>query len=87
VQYLVNRNQTGWVVTLFNNRGNYKPQQGLSAPRREEVADVRIIPRGSVGAASLWLGEDKELRKRSDTGMECFEITIPAGGICIVEFR
>src|SRR5205085_9939770 len=30
VEHLVNRNERGWVVTLINNRGVLKPQQGLA---------------------------------------------------------
>ncbi|HEV2905306.1 MAG TPA: hypothetical protein VGW32_09670, partial [Pyrinomonadaceae bacterium] len=30
VEYLVNRNANGWVVTLFNDSGVFKPQQGLA---------------------------------------------------------
>src|SRR5207237_9604349 len=30
VEYLINRTEHGWIVTLFNNRGVLKPQQGLA---------------------------------------------------------
>jgi hypothetical protein len=87
VQYLINRNQSGWVVTLLNNRGNYKPQQGLAPPRRDEVSKVQLIPRNSLQLASMWIGQEGEFRKRSETGTEFLEITIPAGGSRIIEFR
>src|SRR5207237_347452 len=34
IEHLVNRNERGWVVTLINNRGVYKPQQGLARVER-----------------------------------------------------
>ena len=87
VQYLINRNQNGWIVTLINNRGNYKPQQGLAEPRREEIAPVRLIPRVPVQAATMWQGDGQELLRRAAGETQSFEITLPAGGIRIIEFR
>ncbi len=52
VEYSLNRNETGWVVTLLNNPGNYKPQHGLGIPRREEGATVTLttsLRRGARG--------------------------------------
>ncbi len=42
VEYLFNRNARGWVVTLINNRGVYKQQQGLAQVRRDESAEVTL---------------------------------------------
>ena len=87
VQYLINHTQTGWVVTLINNRGNYKPQQGLAAPRREESVAVKLTTRVPVKRVNLWEGSDAEFVKGSRDGRDSFELTIPAGGIRIIEFQ
>ncbi|MBV8856789.1 MAG: hypothetical protein JOZ02_07670 [Acidobacteria bacterium] len=81
VEYLVNRNARGWVVTLFNNRGVYKPQQGLAQVNRAESAEVTLEPNGA-------------LFKRADewtTGAElkvngaAVNLNVPPGGVRVVE--
>src|SRR5213078_2936554 len=46
VEYLVNRNSRGWVVTFFNDNGVFKPQQGLAQVDRSAIASVKISLRG-----------------------------------------
>src|ERR1043166_7669189 len=64
VEYLVNRNARGWVVTLFNNRGVYKPQQGLAEVKRDEYAQVSLSL-GGLTRADEWT-TDEELPVRHD---------------------
>jgi hypothetical protein len=55
VEYLVNRNAGGWVVTLINNRGVYKPQQGLAQVNRSESEEVWLDLRGQrIKSVSEW---------------------------------
>jgi hypothetical protein len=85
VEYLVNRTARGWVVTLFNNRGVYKPQQGMAQENRTETADVSIALDGTeILAASEWIG-DKRLNVTLENGRPLIKTTIAAGGVSIIE--
>lgn len=81
VEYLVNRNARGWVVTLFNNRGVYKPQQGFAQVNRAESAEVTLEANGApFRRASEWTnGAELKVNGGAVT------LTIPAGGVRIVE--
>ena len=83
VEYSLNRNQTGWVVTLFNNRGNYKPQHGLGIPRREESAAVTITTSLPVTRASEWT-EEATLPVKSEGAVRSAAFEVPAGSIRII---
>jgi hypothetical protein len=85
VEYLINRNTRGWVVTLINNRGVYKPQQGLARVDRSQVEDVDILFRpGELKDASEWT-TDAPL-KITREGLESkVSVEVPPGGVRIVE--
>ena len=81
VEYLVNRNARGWVVTLINNRGVYKPQQGLAQVNRAESAEVTLEGNGAAfKRASEWT-TGAELNVSGGT----VSLNIPPGGVRIVE--
>jgi hypothetical protein len=85
VEYLVNRNERGWVVTLINNRGVYKPQQGLARVERGETADVTLEYDSSNIARALDWTNDEELKiKRGERG-DAVSLEVPPGGVRIVE--
>jgi hypothetical protein len=85
VEYLINRNARGWVVTLFNDNGVFKPQQGLAQVDRNAVANATITLRGQqLSSAAEWLS-DRQLAVDKQTGK--VGLSIPAGGIAIVELR
>ncbi|HYE16258.1 MAG TPA: hypothetical protein VD968_17605 [Pyrinomonadaceae bacterium] len=85
VEHLVNRNERGWVVTLINNRGVYKPQQGLAQVNRDEWADVTLDLRGSdLARASEWT-TGSELKIEGDAPRRLVRVRVPAGGVRIVE--
>jgi hypothetical protein len=81
VEYLFNRNARGWVVTLINNRGVYKPQQGLAQVNRSESAAVTLEGDGAhVGRATEWTtGEVLKVSRGS------LVVNVPPGGVRIVE--
>lgn len=84
VEYLVNRNARGWVVTLFNDNGVFKPQQGLAEVDRNAIANVQVSLRGErVSRAIAWTG-DKPLNVTTHNSIS---VKIPAGGIAIVELQ
>lgn len=83
VEYLVNRNQTGWVVTIFNNKGVFKSQQGMAQVDRSAYVTASIELRGGkIARAQEWLS-DSSLEVKPDG----VKVEIPPGGIAIVELQ
>jgi hypothetical protein len=85
VEHIVNRNARGWVVTLINNRGVYKPQQGLAQVNRAESETVRLeLDAPDAASATEWTTDAKldvvcEQRRCRAT------VEVPPGGVRIVE--
>jgi hypothetical protein len=87
VEYLVNRNDNGWVITLFNNNGVIKPQQGLAQIDRGAYVTATISLDGKqIQKAIDWIG-DKNVEVKSQNGETSVTITIAPGGVAIVELR
>jgi hypothetical protein len=42
VEYLINRTAKGWIVTLLNGNGVFKPQQGMAQVDRNAAVTVTI---------------------------------------------
>jgi len=87
VEYLLNRNNDGWLVTLINNNGVNKPQQGMAQVDRKQVVTAGITWRGeSISAARDWISE-KSLEVKKDNGAGRVSVTLAPGAIAIVELR
>lgn len=84
VEYLINRSTRGWVVTLFNDNGVFKPQQGLAQVDRAAMATVQLSIRGEDVARAFEWTSDKQL---DVTPRNSILVKIPAGGIAIVELQ
>ncbi len=85
VEYLVNRNERGWVVTLINNRGVWKPQQGMAQVDRAASMDVTLTLKGKgIGQANEWT-EDKRLEVSREGGESAVKLTLAPGGVAVVE--
>ena len=85
VEYLVNRNSRGWVVTLINNRGVYKPQQGLARVDRSEYAEVTLTGDGApFKRASEWT-TGAELKVVPGAQGGSVSLSVPPGGVRVVE--
>ncbi|HKQ53678.1 MAG TPA: hypothetical protein VJT74_14985, partial [Pyrinomonadaceae bacterium] len=85
VEYLVNRNGRGWVVTLINNRGVWKPQQGMAQVDRAASVDVTLSLQGKgIEQAGEWT-EDKRLDLSREGGASAVKLTLAPGGIAVVE--
>jgi hypothetical protein len=85
VEYLINRNARGWVVTLINNKGVLKPQQGLAQVDRRASVDVRLSLKGkTIERASEWVGE-KQLDVSRENGQSSVKLNIAPGGVSVVE--
>ncbi len=88
VEYLINRNSNGWVVSLLNNNGVFKPQQGLAQVDRSAVATATISLRGAaVSRGREWIS-DRVLEINRATGMpDSVTVKIAPGGVAIVELE
>ncbi|MCD4824582.1 MAG: carbohydrate-binding family 9-like protein [Phycisphaerae bacterium] len=89
VEYIVNRNKSGWVVTLINNEGVYKPPGQKPIVKSEENVVAKVILKRNAAAkvskVSEWL-TGKELKlAETPQGMEV-TLTVPAGDVRIIEF-
>ena len=83
VEYLLNRTDNGWVVTLLNNNGVYKTQQGMAQVDRNAYVNVTISLRGEkIQSATEWTS-DSALRINS----ERISLSVPPGGVSVVELR
>jgi hypothetical protein len=87
VEYLINRNDKGWVVTLFNNNGVYKPSQGMAQVDRSAYVTATIaLPTQQLQTASEWI-DDKPVEVKNQSGEGVITVSIAPGGVSIVELR
>jgi hypothetical protein len=85
VEYLINRKADGWVVTLFNNRGVLKPQQGMAQVDRSAYVSVSLTLGGSrIKQAREWTSA-KPLEVANDGGQQSVKLELAPGGLSIVE--
>jgi len=83
VQKLVNRTQRGFVITLINNEGVFKPQQGLAqVDRRAEETATISLKAGEILSAREWT-EDAPLEIERQARR--IAVKIPPGDLRIVE--
>jgi hypothetical protein len=87
VEYMISRTARGWVVTLFNDTGVFKPQQGMAEVDRSARVNVTISLRGAgISNANEWMS-DRELTVKKQAGSDSVTLNIAAGGIAVVELR
>jgi hypothetical protein len=87
VEYLINPNTDGWVVTLINNNGVYKPQQGMAQVDRDAVVTATVnLSSHKINTEIDWISE-KSIDVRNQQDGSAISITIPPGGISIVELK
>lgn len=87
VEYLINRNSEGWLVTLINNNGVYKPQQGMAQVDRSAAVTATIsLPSQEIKTALDWISE-KSIEVKNQQGGSVIRISIPPGGISIVQLK
>ena len=81
VEYLVNRNSRGWVVTLFNDNGVFKPQQGLAqVDRTAEVLATISLSNVTLASAVEWTSD-----RTLSINKNAVTVKIPPGGVAVVE--
>jgi hypothetical protein len=81
VEYLINRTANGWVVTLLNNNGVFKTQQGMAQVDRSAYVTATITMPG-LRSANEWT-TDTTLKPTNNT----LSIQIAPGSLAIVEIR
>jgi hypothetical protein len=87
VEYLINRNSEGWLVTLINNNGVYKPQQGMAQVDRSAVVTATItLPSQEIKTALDWISE-QTIEVKNQEGGSVMRISIPPGGVSIVQLK
>jgi hypothetical protein len=85
VEYMVNRNSAGWVITLFNDNGVFKPQQGLAQVDRSAGVEVTLSLRDSpIISVSEWTS-DQPLSVQKQNGGDAVNLKIAPGGIAVVQ--
>ena len=85
VEYLINRSDKGWIVTLFNNNGVLKPQQGLAQVDRSAYVTATIsLPSLPIHNAIEWISE-KPIEVKNQNGENMVTLSIAPGGVSIVE--
>jgi hypothetical protein len=84
-QHLINRTDRGWVVTLINNNGVFKPQQGLAQVDRAASVEVEISLKGKgIAQAREWTS-DQPLAVAGTGNQSSVKIRVPPGDVKIIE--
>jgi hypothetical protein len=87
VEYLVNRTANGWIVTLFNNNGVFKPQQGLAQVDRGAYAKATISLDGPrISKALDWI-DDKEVDVEYQNRRNVVTVSLAPGTVSIIEIH
>jgi hypothetical protein len=85
VEYMINRTARGWVVTLFNDNGVFKPQQGMAEVDRGASVNVILSLSGSgISGASEWTADRTLTVKKQAGTADTVTVNIPAGGLAII---
>ena len=88
VEYMINRSARGWVVTLFNDNGVFKPQQGMAEVDRKASVDVTVSLRGSgISDATEWTSNRTLALKKQGGARDRVTLGIPPGGIAVIELQ
>ena len=83
VEYLINRTANGWVVTLINNNGVFKPQQGLAEVDHSGRSHVNVtlsLRDGRILGASNWI--DDHLYPTYP-----LTVLVAPGGVAVMEIK
>jgi hypothetical protein len=83
VEYLINRTASGWIVTMFNNNGVFKPQQGMAQVDRSAYVNVTItLPGQQIQTATEWTSDTPLKVEKGNLNVQ-----IAPGSLAIVELR
>jgi len=81
IEYLINRTTNGWIVTLLNNNGVFKPQQGMAQVDRSAYVTATItLPQ--MNSATEWT---TETTLKPTNGV--LSVQIAPGSLAIIEIQ
>ena len=83
VEYLINRTASGWVVTMLNNNGVFKTQQGMAQVDRSAYVNVTIALTGQQIKSAVEWTSDTPLKVEGGS----VSVRIAPGSLAIVELR
>jgi hypothetical protein len=83
VEWLVNRTDKSWLVTLLNPAGQPKPQQGIVPTDYRENRKIAIKALVPIKSAADRLQPTDELTLRENA----VRLEVPAGGVRIIELK
>ena len=91
VEYVVNRNRKGWVVTPINNEGVSKPpgRKEQFDPKKRIEATVTLLARAggtAVHRVREW-ATDHHVKCQPTEGGARAEVVVPPGDLRILEFE
>jgi hypothetical protein len=84
VEWLLNRTAKGWLLTLLNPAGNNRLQHGVGPTDYRQRRTVTIRAARPVAGATEWFTE-AALGVAREGGRAVVRITVPAGGVRVVE--
>jgi hypothetical protein len=83
VEYLVNRTANSWIVTMLNNNGVFKTQQGMAQVDRSAAVTATIgVPGKQIRNAVEWINDAPLMPENG-----VVKVQIQPGGVAIVELR
>jgi len=83
VEWMVNRTESGWMVTLLNPAGQNKPQHGITPTDFRENRPVTLRARVPITSAVDRLFPQDPLAVRDNA----VSLIVPAGSVRIIELR
>lgn len=86
VEWLLNRSDNGWIVTLLNPAGCTKPQHGIVPTDHTQTRAVTISAPGGIRKATEWFTGDAPTVAHEGNDAKV-EITIPAAAVRVVELQ
>jgi len=87
VEWMINRTEAGWIVTLLNPAGQAKPQHGITPTDFRQNRAVSIRSRAAVASAGDWLFPEETLTVEEAFPGSRVDLTVPAGAVRIVELK
>ncbi|MCX5661005.1 MAG: hypothetical protein NTW19_15055 [Planctomycetota bacterium] len=86
VEWLLNRTEKGWIITLLNPAGCTKPQHGVVPTDFTQTRTVTITASPDMHEASEWFTAES-LPVAREGKAATVTITVPAAGVRIVELK
>jgi len=86
VEWLLNRTDRGWIVTLLNPAGCTKPQHGVVPTDFPQTRPVTITATAGIRQAAEWFTAEN-LPVATSGGAGSVTLTVPAAAVRIVELQ